>query len=81
MTELPLILKVAKELKVEPWWAGPSSAPGAGKWNPAPHHAKFGLTAGDPEAVEVMEKRGMLEASGSFTSIWAADPQRRVKSA
>lgn len=66
MTELPLILKVARELKVEPLVGlrAKLSAPGAGKWeSSAGDHAKFGLTTREIlEAVEVMEKRGMLES-------------------
>ena len=66
MTELPLILKVAKELKVEPLLGlrAKLASMGAGKWeDSAGDQAKFGLTTREIlEAVEVMEKRGMLES-------------------
>lgn len=66
MTELPLILKVAKELKVEPLLGlrAKLSSMGAGKWeDSAGDQAKFGLTTREIlEAVEVMEKRGMLDS-------------------
>jgi arginine decarboxylase len=66
MTELPLILKVAKELKVEPLIGlrAKLSAAGAGKWeSSAGDHAKFGLTTREIlDAIEVLEKRGMLDS-------------------
>ncbi|MBK8725108.1 MAG: biosynthetic arginine decarboxylase [Holophagaceae bacterium] len=66
MTELPLILKVAKELKVEPLLGLRSklNAMGSGKWETsAGDNAKFGLTTRELlEAVEVLGKRGMLES-------------------
>jgi arginine decarboxylase len=66
MTELPLILKVAKELKVEPLLGlrAKLASMGAGKWeDSAGDQAKFGLTTREIlEAVEVLEKRGMLES-------------------
>ncbi len=66
MTELPLILKVAKELKVEPLIGlrAKLNALGAGKWeSSAGDHAKFGLTTREIlDAIEVLEKRGMLES-------------------
>ena len=66
MTELPLILKVAKELKVEPLLGlrAKLASMGAGKWeDSAGDQAKFGLTTREIlEAVEVLEKRGMLDA-------------------
>ncbi len=64
MTELPLILKVAKDLKVEPQVGlrAKLNAQGSGKWETsAGDHAKFGLTTREIlEAVEVMDKRGLL---------------------
>jgi len=66
MTELPLILKVAKELKIEPLLGlrMKLNAMGSGKWeSSAGDHAKFGLTTQELlEAVEVLEKRGLLES-------------------
>lgn len=66
MTELPLILKVAKELKVDPLIGlrAKLAAPGAGKWeSSAGDHAKFGLTTREIlEAVEVLEKRDLVDA-------------------
>ncbi len=66
MTELPLILKVAKELKVEPLIGlrAKLSAMGAGKWeSSAGDHAKFGLTTREIlDAIEVLQKRGMLDS-------------------
>ena len=66
MTELPLILKVAKELKVEPLLGlrAKLASMGAGKWeDSAGDQAKFGLTTREIlEAVDVMEKRGMLDS-------------------
>ncbi len=66
MTELPLILKVAKELKVDPLLGLRSklNAMGSGKWETsAGDNAKFGLTTRELlEAVEVLGKRGMLES-------------------
>jgi len=66
MTELPLILKVAKELKVQPLIGlrMKLNAMGSGKWeSSAGDHAKFGLTTKELlEAVETLEKRGMLES-------------------
>jgi arginine decarboxylase len=66
MTELPLILKVAKELKVEPLLGLRSklNAMGSGKWETsAGDNAKFGLTTRELlEAVEVLGKRGMLDS-------------------
>lgn len=65
MTELPLILKVAKELKVEPHIGlrMKLNAMGSGKWeSSAGDHAKFGLTTQEIlEAIETMEKRGLLD--------------------
>jgi len=64
MTELPLILKVAKDLKVDPQVGlrAKLNAQGSGKWETsAGDHAKFGLTTREIlEAVEVMDKRGLL---------------------
>ncbi len=66
MTELPLILKVAKDLKVEPQIGlrAKLNAQGSGKWETsAGDHAKFGLTTREIlEAVEVMDKKGLLES-------------------
>ncbi len=66
MTELPLILKVAKELKVDPLLGlrFKLAAMGSGKWEgSAGDHAKFGLNTREIlDAVEVLEKRGMLDA-------------------
>ncbi|MBS1785569.1 MAG: biosynthetic arginine decarboxylase [Acidobacteria bacterium] len=66
MTELPLILKVAKDLKVEPQIGlrAKLNAQGSGKWETsAGDHAKFGLTSREIlEAVEVMDKKGLLES-------------------
>jgi arginine decarboxylase len=66
MTELPLILKVAKELKVEPLLGlrAKLNAMGSGKWETsAGDNAKFGLTTRELlEAIEVLGKRGMLES-------------------
>ena len=65
MTELPLILKVAKELKVDPLLGlrFKLAAMGSGKWEgSAGDHAKFGLNTREIlDAVEVLEKRGMLD--------------------
>ena len=65
MTELPLILKVAKELKVEPLIGlrAKLNAQGSGKWETsAGDHAKFGLTTREIlDAIEVLEKRDMLD--------------------
>ena len=64
MTELPLILKVAKDLKVEPQVGlrAKLNAQGSGKWETsAGDHAKFGLTTREIlEAVEIMDKKGLL---------------------
>ncbi|HET8901182.1 MAG TPA: biosynthetic arginine decarboxylase, partial [Holophagaceae bacterium] len=64
MTELPLILKVAKDLKVDPQVGlrAKLNAQGSGKWETsAGDHAKFGLTTREIlEAVEVMDKKGLL---------------------
>ncbi len=66
MTELPLILKVAKELKVMPLLGlrAKLNAMGKGKWeSSAGDHAKFGLTTREIlEAVEILGKRGMMES-------------------
>ena len=66
MTELPLILKVAKELKVEPLLGlrFKLNAMGSGKWeSSAGDHAKFGLNTQELiEAVETLEKRGLLDS-------------------
>ncbi len=66
MTELPLILKVAKDLKVDPQVGlrAKLNAQGSGKWETsAGDHAKFGLTTREIlEAVEIMDKRGLLES-------------------
>ena len=66
MTELPLILKVAKELKVEPLIGlrAKLNAQGSGKWETsAGDHAKFGLTTREIlDAIEVLEKRDLLES-------------------
>jgi arginine decarboxylase len=66
MTELPLILKVAKELKVEPLLGirAKLSALGSGKWeHSAGDLAKFGLTTREIlEAIDIMTKRGMLDS-------------------
>jgi arginine decarboxylase len=65
MTELPLILKVAKELKVEPLLGlrAKLNTSGSGKWEgSAGDHAKFGLTTREIlDAVEVLSKRDMVE--------------------
>ena len=65
MTELPLILKVAKELKVEPLIGlrAKLNAQGSGKWETsAGDHAKFGLTTREIlDAIEVLEKRDLLD--------------------
>jgi len=64
MTELPLILKVAKELKVEPLIGlrAKLNAQGSGKWETsAGDHAKFGLTTREIlDAVEVLGKKDLL---------------------
>jgi arginine decarboxylase len=66
MTELPLVLKVAKELKVEPLLGlrFKLNAVGSGKWeSSAGDHAKFGLNTQELlEAVETLEKRGLLDS-------------------
>jgi arginine decarboxylase len=66
MTELPLILKVAKELKMEPLLGlrFKLNAVGSGKWeSSAGDHAKFGLNTQELlEAVETMERKGMLDS-------------------
>jgi len=66
MTELPLILKVAKELKVEPLLGlrFKLNAMGSGKWeSSAGDHAKFGLNTQELlEAVETLERRGLLDS-------------------
>jgi len=66
MTELPLILKVAKELKVEPLLGlrFKLNAVGSGKWeSSAGDHAKFGLNTQELlEAVETLERRGLLDS-------------------
>ena len=66
MTELALILKVAKELKVEPLLGlrFKLNAMGSGKWEEsAGDTAKFGLNTQEIlEAIAVLEKRGMLES-------------------
>ncbi len=66
MTELPLILKVAKELKVEPLIGlrAKLNAQGSGKWETsAGDHAKFGLTTREIlEAIEILEKRDLLDS-------------------
>ena len=66
MTELQLILKVAKELKVEPLLGlrFKLNAMGSGKWeSSAGDHAKFGLNTQELlEAVETLEKKGLLES-------------------
>lgn len=66
MTELPLILKVAKELKVEPLIGlrAKLNAQGSGKWETsAGDHAKFGLTTREIlDAIEVLEKRDLLDS-------------------
>jgi arginine decarboxylase len=64
MTELPLILKVARELKVEPLLGlrFKLNAVGSGKWeSSAGDHAKFGLNTQELlEAVETLERKGLL---------------------
>ncbi|HLO67111.1 MAG TPA: biosynthetic arginine decarboxylase [Holophaga sp.] len=66
MTELPLILKVAKELKVEPMLGlrFKLNAMGSGKWeSSAGDHAKFGLNTQELlEAVETLERKGLLDS-------------------
>jgi arginine decarboxylase len=66
MTELPVILKVARELKVEPLLGlrFKLNAVGSGKWeSSAGDHAKFGLNTQELlEAVETLEKKGLLES-------------------
>ncbi|HEU4951174.1 MAG TPA: biosynthetic arginine decarboxylase [Holophagaceae bacterium] len=66
MTELPLILKVAKELDVEPLIGlrAKLNAQGSGKWETsAGDHAKFGLTTRELlDAVEVLDKKGLLDS-------------------
>jgi len=66
MTELPMILKVAKELKVEPLLGlrFKLNAMGSGKWeSSAGDHSKFGLNTQELlEAVETLEKRGLLDS-------------------
>jgi arginine decarboxylase len=66
MTELPLILKVAKDLKVEPLLGlrFKLNAMGSGKWeNSAGDNSKFGLNTQELlEAVETLEKRGLLDS-------------------
>jgi len=65
MTELPLILKVAKELKVDPLLGlrFKLNAMGSGKWEgSAGDHAKFGLNTQEIlEAVDTLSKRNMLD--------------------
>jgi arginine decarboxylase len=65
MTELPLVLKVAKELKVQPLLGlrFKLNAMGSGKWEgSAGDHAKFGLNTQEIlEAVETLSKRSMLD--------------------
>jgi arginine decarboxylase len=66
MTELPLILKVARELKVEPLLGlrFKLNAMGSGKWeSSAGDHAKFGLNTQELiEAVETLERKGLLDS-------------------
>ena len=66
MTELPLILKVARELKVEPLLGlrFKLNAVGSGKWeSSAGDHAKFGLNTQELlEAVETLEKKGLQDS-------------------
>ena len=66
MTELALILKVAKELKVEPLLGlrFKLNAMGSGKWEEsAGDNAKFGLNTQEIlEAIATLEKRGMLDS-------------------
>ncbi|MBP1627641.1 MAG: arginine decarboxylase, biosynthetic [Holophagaceae bacterium] len=66
MTELPLILKVAKELKVEPLLGlrMKLNAMGSGKWeSSAGDHAKFGLNTQEIlDAVDTLERRGLLDS-------------------
>ncbi|HJW08978.1 MAG TPA: biosynthetic arginine decarboxylase [Holophagaceae bacterium] len=65
MTELPLILKVAKELKVEPLLGlrAKLNTSGSGKWEgSAGDHAKFGLTTREIlDAVDVLSRRDMVD--------------------
>ncbi len=66
MTELPLILKVAKELKVQPLLGlrAKLNSSGSGKWeSSAGDHAKFGLTTREIlEAIETLERRDMMDS-------------------
>ncbi|BDU72412.1 biosynthetic arginine decarboxylase [Mesoterricola silvestris] len=66
MTELPMILKVARELKVEPLLGlrFKLNAMGSGKWeSSAGDHSKFGLNTQELlEAVETLEKKGLLDS-------------------
>ena len=66
MTELQLILKVAKELKVEPLLGlrFKLNAMGSGKWEgSAGDHAKFGLNTQELlESVETLERKGLLNS-------------------
>ena len=66
MTELPMILKVAKELKVEPLLGlrFKLNAMGSGKWeSSAGDHSKFGLNTQELlEAVETLERKGLLDS-------------------
>jgi len=66
MTELPLILKVARELKVEPLLGlrFKLNAMGSGKWeSSAGDHSKFGLNTQELlEAVETLERKGLLDS-------------------
>jgi arginine decarboxylase len=65
MTELALILKIAKEVKVEPLLGlrFKLNAMGSGKWEgSAGDHAKFGLNTQEIlEAVDTLAKRNMLD--------------------
>lgn len=66
MTELQVILKVARELKVEPLLGlrFKLNAMGSGKWeSSAGDNAKFGLNTQELlDAVETLEKKGLLES-------------------
>lgn len=66
MSELPMILKIAKSLKIKPLIGlrAKLNAQGSGKWETsAGDHAKFGLTAREIlEAVEILKKRKMLDS-------------------
>ncbi|MBI4411054.1 MAG: biosynthetic arginine decarboxylase [Deltaproteobacteria bacterium] len=70
LSELPLLLRVAEEMQVEPLigFRAKLSTPGAGKWvSSSGDFAKFGLTAPEIiEAVKILKDRGKEDALKLF---------------